>query len=64
MLVATYGSGSAALVDALTGAVPPRGTLPFEIPASMDAVRAGLADVPGGTTDPLFPVRHGLGARD
>ncbi|MEE1618618.1 glycoside hydrolase family 3 protein [Brachybacterium sp. J153] len=63
-LVATYGSGSAALIDALTGAVPPRGTLPFEIPASMDAVRAGLADVPGGTADPLFPVRHGLGARD
>ncbi|MFC0672655.1 glycoside hydrolase family 3 protein [Brachybacterium hainanense] len=61
VLVATYGSSSEALVDALSGAVPPRGTLPFEIPASMEAVRASETDVPGGTENPTFPVRHGIG---
>lgn len=54
VLVASYGIGDEALVDALTGATAPRGRLPFEIPSSMDAVRASLTDVPGGTQDPTF----------
>lgn len=58
VLVASYGSGDEALVDALTGAVPPRGRLPFEIPSSMEAVRASLTDVPGGTADPTFPAGY------
>lgn len=59
-LIATFGVSDEALVDALSGRIEPWGRLPFEMPRSMDAVRASGADVPGGTTDPLFPYLHGL----
>lgn len=59
-LVADYGSSSAAVIDALTGRVPPRGRLPIEIPRSMDAVRHSREDVPSDTGDPVFPVHFGL----
>lgn len=57
VLTGSYGSSDEALVDALTGLVPPRGTLPFEIPSSMEAVRVSLTDVASDTADPTFPVR-------
>jgi beta-glucosidase len=53
-LVAEYGCSDAALLDALTGAVPPRGRLPFDLPRSAAAVAAARPDVPGDTADPLF----------
>ena len=56
VLIATFGTSDAGLVSALTGDVPPRGRLPFEIPRSMDAVRHSQEDVPNDTTDPLYPV--------
>jgi beta-glucosidase len=59
-LVASYGTSGAALVDALTGAIAPRGRLPFEIPRSMQAVRDSREDVPHDTQDPLYPVGTGL----
>ncbi|PZP15558.1 MAG: beta-glucosidase [Brachybacterium faecium] len=59
-LTATFGVSDGAWIDAITGAVPPCGRLPIELPRSMDAVRASFEDVPGGTEDPLFPVGHGL----
>ncbi|WZH35255.1 MAG: glycoside hydrolase family 3 N-terminal domain-containing protein [Microbacterium enclense] len=59
-IVADYGSSSTAVLDALTGRVPPRGRLPIEIPRSMDAVRSSREDVPSDTGDPVFPVHHGL----
>ncbi|MCW2165302.1 beta-glucosidase [Microbacterium hydrothermale] len=59
-IVADYGSSAAAVLDALTGRVPPRGRLPIEIPRSMDAVRSSREDVPSDTGDPVFPVHHGL----
>lgn len=62
VLVGSAGVSDDALVDALTGAVEPIGTLPFEIPSSMDAVRASLTDVPGGTADPTFPARFRAGS--
>lgn len=55
VLVCTYGTSDDALVAALTGRIPPRGRLPFEIPRSMDAVRSSREDVPNDTIDPLFP---------
>ena len=59
-LTGSFGVGHAAYVDVLTGAVPPAGRLPVQLPRSMDAVRASREDVPGDTPDPLFEFGHGL----
>jgi len=59
-LVATFGAGLPALLDALAGVVPPEGRLPFELPRSMAAVEASRPDVPSDTADPLFRRGHGL----
>ncbi|NYD67477.1 glycoside hydrolase family 3 protein [Agromyces atrinae] len=55
VVTGSFGSSDEAYVAAISGAVPPRGRLPFEIPRSMDAVRASREDVPHDTVDPLFP---------
>jgi beta-glucosidase len=49
-----------ALFDVLAGRFVPQGKLPFEMPSSMDAVRAQLEDVPHDSTAPLFPIGSGL----
>jgi len=59
-LLATFGVSDEALFDVLLGRVAPTGKLPFELPASMDAVRAQLEDVPHDSKDPLFPIGSGL----
>jgi beta-glucosidase len=59
-LVVNFGASDAALFDALTGRIPPRGRLPVELPRSMDAVRASRPDVPSDTDDPLYPFGAGL----
>jgi beta-glucosidase len=51
----------AAFADVLSGAVVPRGRLPFEVPRSADAVRASEPDVANDTVDPLYPAGAGLG---
>ena len=38
----------------------PQGTLPFELPSSMEAVRKQLSDVPYDSEQPLFPFGSGL----
>lgn len=58
-LVVTYGSSDRALFDALTGAIGPRGRLPFDIPRSMADVRAHGEDVVG-LPDPLYRFGDGL----
>jgi len=58
-VVGSYGSSDAALLDALTATIPPTGRLPFDLPRSMEQVRAHGEDVPG-YDDPLFPFGHGL----
>lgn len=58
-VVGSYGTSDEALLDALTGSIPPAGRLPFDLPRSMDQVRAHPEDVPG-YDDPLFPFGHGL----
>ena len=59
-LAGVYGASDAAVLDALSGRIPPRGRLPFELPSSMAAVEAHAPDEPGGSADPLFPLGHGL----
>ena len=48
------------VIDVLHGRVEAEGKLPFELPSSMDAVRAQLEDVPGDSAEPLFAYGHGL----
>jgi beta-glucosidase len=59
-LTASFGASDRALLDALTGHIPPRGRLPFELPRSMAAVEASRPDVPSDTEDPLYPYGSGL----
>jgi beta-glucosidase len=59
-LLATFGVSDEALFDVLMGRPAPTGRLPFEMPSSMDAVRAQLEDVPHDSKDPLFPIGFGL----
>ena len=59
-VVAVFGASDEAVLDVLFGRTRPEGRLPFELPSSMDAVRAQLPDVPGDSPDPLFRLGHGL----
>ncbi|MEU2660307.1 glycoside hydrolase family 3 N-terminal domain-containing protein [Streptomyces sp. NPDC007325] len=59
-LLADYGASDDALLDVLFGRARPEGRLPFELPRSMDAVRAARPDVPNDTVDPVFAHGHGL----
>lgn len=59
-LLATFGVTDEALFDVLTGKFAPTGKLPFEMPSSMEAVRAQLEDMPHDSKAPLFPYGHGL----
>ncbi len=59
-LLATFGVTDEALFDVLMGKFNPTGKLPFELPASMDAVRVQLEDVPYDSKDPLFKFGFGL----
>lgn len=49
-----------AVLEVLFGKFAPVGKLPFEIPSSMDAVRAQLEDKPYDSVDPTFPFGFGL----
>lgn len=62
-IAAVYGASDAAVLDALTGTVPPEGRLPFELPRSEAAVVASRPDVPGDTKDPLYECGSGLELR-
>jgi beta-glucosidase len=59
VLTVSYGTGDPAYAEAITGRVPPVGRLPFDLPRSMDDVRAHPEDQPG-FDNPLFPFGHGL----
>jgi len=60
VITANYGASDEAFAQILFGAAEPKGRLPFEIPSSMAAVEANLADVPNDTLDPSFSFGHGL----
>lgn len=55
-----WGASAGALLDVLFGVFAAQGNLPFDLPRSMDAVRASRPDVPFDTADPLFRFGHGL----
>lgn len=58
-IVANFGVSDAALLDVLAGRAKPEGKLPFELPASMDAVMAQRSDVPHDSPRPLYPLGFG-----
>jgi beta-glucosidase len=53
-LIGNFGVSDAALFDVLTGKAAPQGKLPFELPSSMDEVKAQSPDVPYDTAHPLY----------
>ncbi|MGN8027650.1 glycoside hydrolase family 3 protein [Microbacterium sp. 22242] len=59
-VVANWGVSPVVLLEVLSGAVPARGKLPFDVPRSTEAVLASRPDVPFDTEDPLFRFGHGL----
>lgn len=59
-LLATFGVSDTALLDVVTGKLAPTGRLPFELPSSMEAVRAQKEDVACDSVQPLFPCGAGL----
>ena len=59
-IAAVYGASDTAVLQALTGAVPPEGRLPFQLPRSEAAVVASRPDVPGDTKDALYECGFGL----
>lgn len=59
-VVGTFGVFDSIIFEAVFGAFNPSGKLPFEIPASMDAVRQQAEDLPDDTLDPTFAFGAGL----
>ncbi len=59
-LLADFGASDKAVLDVVFGKVAPQGRLPFELPSSMDAVRAQFPDVPYDSANPLYHFGFGL----
>jgi len=59
-VLADYGASDAAVLDVIFGKDQPQGRLPFELPSSMEAVRAQKEDVPYDSENPLYPFGFGL----
>lgn len=60
-LLADFGASDAAVMDVIFGRAQPEGRLPFELPASMTAVRNQKEDLPYDSESPLYPYGFGLG---
>jgi beta-glucosidase len=58
-ILANFGVSDEALLDVLAGRASPRGKLPFDLPASMDAVAAQKPDVPHDLAQPLYRFGYG-----
>lgn len=59
-ILGNFGVSDEALFDVLTSKASMRGRLPFELPSSMDEVRAQAPDVPRDTRNPLYRFGFGL----
>jgi beta-glucosidase len=59
-LIADFGAADSAVLDVIFGQFSPTGRLPFELPSSMEAVRAQKEDLPCDSENPLFPFGFGL----
>ena len=58
-ILANFGVSDEALLDVLAGRTAPQGKLPFDLPASMDAVAAQKPDVAHDVARPLYPFGFG-----
>ena len=58
-VLVNFGATDDALLAVIVGKNRPEGRLPFELPRSMEAVRAQKPDVPHDSVDPLFPIFYG-----
>ncbi|MBO6068222.1 MAG: glycoside hydrolase family 3 C-terminal domain-containing protein [Bacteroidales bacterium] len=63
-LVLSFDPTDGAVMDVIFGRFNPKSKLPFEIPSSMDAVRAQKEDMPFDSKDPSFPFGFGLSYAD
>jgi len=63
-LIANFGANEQAVLDVIFGNFNPTGKLPFELPASMDAVRSQKEDLPYDSENPVFPFGHGLSYKE
>jgi beta-glucosidase len=59
-VLANFGASDEALISVIFGETVPNGKLPFEMPSSMDAVRAQKEDLPYDSQVPLYPFGYGL----
>jgi len=59
-VLANFGVSDDALLDVLAGRARPMGKLPFDLPASMEAVAAQRSDVAHDIARPLYPFGFGL----
>jgi beta-glucosidase len=59
-LLGNFCANDAALLDVIFGRFSPTGTLPFELPSSMEAVLEQKEDLPYDSVNPLFAFGHGL----
>ena len=62
-VIADYGASDQAVAEVLFGIAKPEGSLPFELPSSMEAVRNQYEDVPRDSQSPLFESGFGLAYR-
>ena len=62
-LIGNFGASDAALFAVLTGKARAQGRLPFELPSSMEAVKAQSPDTPHDSARPLYPFGYGLVSR-
>ncbi|WP_240624497.1 glycoside hydrolase family 3 protein [Aurantiacibacter odishensis] len=56
LLLADFGASDAALFSVLTGREKATGSLPFELPRSMEAVEAQRSGAPADSVAPLYPL--------
>ncbi|MEM6321292.1 MAG: glycoside hydrolase family 3 N-terminal domain-containing protein [Bacteroidota bacterium] len=59
-VIADFASQDDVILDLIYGEFSPEGKLPFELPSSMEAVKAQLEDVPYDSKAPLYPFGFGL----
>jgi beta-glucosidase len=60
-VIGDFSSQDDIILDLIFGQFKPEGKLPFELPASMDAVLQQKEDLPYDSKDPLYPFGFGLG---
>ena len=59
-LIADFGASDTSVCEVLFGNAEPQGSLPFEMPSSMEAVKNQMTDVPYDSQNPLYEFGYGL----